>query len=147
MNINHRIEKAILVALIENLSAAGFKPAAVFIQGEGCYLLGDGKEYYKHAPNSVRGYLSATAVASLIFEVWDVAQPTIHFTEQNSTLWGSRGVMVVVGNGVDFISDWHSGDKAFNAIVETVADAAHEGAFTLFVAPVDIQDALTKAGA
>jgi len=133
MIAERRIEAAILVALINNLSAAGFKPAAVCIDGEGAYVLApkaDGSDniLYEDLPAEISNPLTAAQVADLIFNVWDVVSPTIHFTHQHKLTWG-HGVMVVLGNGEDFISDWHCGDPAFDAVVTQVSEAASEGAF------------------
>lgn len=53
---SRRIEAAALVALIDNLGAAGFKVAAVHIEGEGCYVMApkaDGSETLYYACASV----------------------------------------------------------------------------------------------
>lgn len=139
MDVNTRIERAILVALIENLSAAGFKPAAVWT-GED-YQRADGVE---GDCGSIDKPMT-TAEVLKVFDDFDMLTPTVHFTHQHRLTWGNRGVMVVNGNGLDFISDWHAGDLMFDAVVTMVADAASDGELTLFVAPVDIQDALDKA--
>lgn len=139
MSTTKRIEDAILTALLANLSAAGFKPAAVWT-GE-TYQRADGVE----GDCGVIDKPMSTAEVLKVFADFDMFNPTVHFTEQHRLSWGRTGVMVVCGNGEDFISDWHCMDKAFDAIVQTVADAAYDGALSLFVAPVDIEDALQRA--
>lgn len=144
MSTNRRVERAILIALINNLNAAGFKPAAVWT--EETYQLADGEEWtHNRADREIRKPMTTDEVLK-VFEDFDMLTPTVHFTEQHTLAWGNRGVMVVNGNGEDFIADWHCGDKAFNAIVETVAEAASAGALSLFVAPVDIEAALNRKG-
>ena len=136
-----RIERAILTALIDNLGAAGFKAAAVWT-GED-YQLADGKSSVDGGRSGIlRKAMTLTEVLK-VFDDIDMSTPTVHFTQRHSMAWGNRGVMVVPGNGEDFISDWHS-EKIFDAIVGTVAEAAHEGALSLFVVPADIEAALAK---
>jgi hypothetical protein len=138
---NIRIERAILTALIENLGAAGFKVAAVYTSED--YQLADG-ESSETGGEAVKKLMTLIEVMK-VFDDFDMYNPTVHFTHQHAMTWGNRGVMVVPGNGEDFISDWHCGDKAFDAIVDTVAEAAHEGALSLFVVPADIEAAIEKA--
>lgn len=134
-----RIERAILKTLVQNLGAAGFKPAAVYIE-DGLYIMPDAKtgklkEYDRGTePERITYAMTERQIEETLFEVYDTLSPTIHFTDKDRTTWG-LGVMVVVGNGEDFISDWHCGEraKAFDAIVETVADAAYNGALSLSV--------------
>jgi hypothetical protein len=143
MSATRRVERAILTALIENLSAAGFKPAAVWT--EETYQLADGEEWSaRHSNREIRKPMTTDEVLK-VFDDFDMLTPTVHFTHQHLLSWGNRGVMVVNGNGEDFISDWHCGDKAFDAIIETVADAAQNGVLSLFVVPADIEEALLKA--
>lgn len=131
MNMKARIERAILVALIENLAVAGFKAAAVWT-GE-TYQLADGEERSpRHRSMEIRKPMTTDEVLK-VFDDFDMTTPTVHFTHQDLLSWGDRGVMVVCGNGEDFISDWHAGDKAFDAIVDTVSEAGHEGALSLLV--------------
>lgn len=125
MTMRSRIENAILVALIDNLSVAGFKAAAVWT-GE-TYQLADGEERGpRHTSMEIRKPMTTVEVLK-VFDDFDMVTSTVHFTHQNLLSWGNRGVMVVSGNGEDFISDWHAGDKAFDAIVDTVSEAAYEG--------------------
>ena len=128
----HAQEKRILMALIENLGAAGFKPAAVWT--DECYLLAAHDEgtgmcevEKRDEPELVERPLTLTEVIQA-FEQYDMYAPTVHFTDQYKLTWGP-GVMVVPGNLCDFISDWHCDNAAFNAIVEQVADAAGNGVY------------------
>lgn len=145
MSTNQRIERAILTALVNNMAAAGFRAVAVYTQEDYQRATDCGADGFKLSEvigtELERAYRYMTAAeVSAVFDAIDMSTPTIHFTRQHETTWGSRGVMVVPGNGVDFISDWHSpreGVKsdlvAFDAIVMSVADAASEGALTLIV--------------
>lgn len=123
-------EQRILEALISELGAAGYQPAAVWI--EDGYVLAQGEgppvECEGEVPNSVHRALTATEVCK-VFEDYDLYAPTVHFTEKGSLRWGRRGVMVVPGNGQDFVSDWHCSDQDFNAVVDRVSMAASEEAF------------------
>lgn len=126
----HKQEARILAALVANLGAAGFVPAAVWIEG------GDGGSGYvmapaDGAPTEAQGPTPDTihrpltlAEVQKVFEDYDLYVPTVHFTGQHVTTWGNHGVAVVPGNGSDFISDYHAGDAAFTAIVDEVSDAA-----------------------
>lgn len=121
-------EQRILRALVDNLAAAGFQPAAVWIGGEYVMPLepsGNPQETDQTVLDQIARPMSAAEILK-IFEDYDLSTPTVHFTHQHLTTWGNRGVMVVPGNGCDFISDWHCGDAAFNAIVDQVATAASE---------------------
>lgn len=128
----HAEERRIITALVENLSAAGFKPAAVWL--EGSYLMANHSarprlvEYHGAEPGEITRPLTLAEVLQ-VFEDYDLYAPTLHFTDQHKTTWGGKGVMLVPGNRCDLISDWHCGDAAFNGIVEQVADAAGEGVF------------------
>lgn len=141
MSANRRVERAILIALIDNLRSAGFAPAAVWTEEN--YQLADGEEL-SYSNREIRKPMTTDEVLK-VFDDFDMLAPTVHFTHQHKLSWGNLGVMVVNGNGEDFISDWHNSDRAFDAIVETVVEAAGEGALSLFVVPADIEAALLKA--
>jgi hypothetical protein len=100
-DICQKTEEAILKALVEELSIAGFTYVNVW----------DGEEY---RPVS-EGY------AQLLEEVFAVSDSTVHFApEDNPEKWGNLGVLLVCGNGEDFISDWHCGNKDFDAALDRV---------------------------
>lgn len=155
MSNERRLERAILEAMINNLGAAGFKVAAVFIDGEGCYIMRDGDTTAERVQvsSNTSQYLTADQVAATIFDVWDCLTPTIHFTAQHSTEWGDHGVMVVLGNGSDFISDWHCGNDSsppskqrFAAIMDAVSELASEAPLTLHIPPALNDEVLGKVG-
>lgn len=133
--LNARIESAILHTLILNLSQAGFKPVAVWTDEDYAMFDADGKMQnvaagHRMARSRTPVILTADQVAE-IFSAIDMYAPTVHFTDPHKTTWGNHGVMCIPGNGVDFISDYHSGDAAFESILNTVSEAASEGAFSL----------------
>lgn len=98
MNMNQRIERAIVTALVEECAKAGFVPRAVW----------DGEEYVLT--------LDLDRVLSAVFSV---DESTIHFAPKDAPDdWGTLGVLCIGGNGEDVISDWHCGNAAFNAAVE-----------------------------
>ena len=62
-----------------------------------------------------------------VFREWDMYAPTIVFTDSE----GQRhGVMVAEGNDESFIADWNCGNATFDAIVDSVSEAASEGAYS-----------------
>lgn len=124
-------EQRILRALVDKLGAAGFKPAAVYIE-DGIYLMpadaaGPVVEFERgKEPTNIARAMTADEVCDQVYKVYDTLTPTIHFTQKDLTTWGNRGVMIVVGNAEDLISDWHSADKSFDAILWAVAEEAGE---------------------
>lgn len=133
MNANQRIERAILVALIDNLGAAGFKVASVWTEESYVAQAADGTTLEISADYPITPMTLANVLK--VFDEYDMCTPTVHFTHQHQLTWGNRGVMVVPGNGEDFISDWHCNDKAFDAIVESVSEAPYHVALFLDVLP------------
>lgn len=67
-------------------------------------------------------YVKVRTERDVLTAVDSVDDSTIHFEPVTGDDGHSRGVYVVLGNGVDCLSDWHCGDKAFDAAVETVCD-------------------------
>ncbi len=117
-------ERRILDALLNNLRAAGFLPAAVWT-GEDYVRIHQGAvvDGLRVMEDDVMEAALTNEQVHQIFADYDMYAPTVHFTRQHKVTWGDRGVMVVPGNGIDFISDWHCGDKAFDAIVDSVSSA------------------------
>ncbi len=130
-----KVEKRILIALLANLRMVGFVPAAVWT-GE-CYVMRNGfhklTEYARDEAEGEDGLkqlqspLSVKDVMS-VFADYSMGAPTVHFTDQHKLTW-SLGIMVVPGNGRDFISDYHTSDKTFTGIVNAVCTAANDGAY------------------
>ena len=93
-----KLERAIVATLIREAKRGGFVPVQVWQDGE---------------------YAPVTDAESAIEATFAVDTATIHFAPKgNPDDWGSRGVLIVGGNGEDVISDWHCGDDRFNAAVE-----------------------------
>lgn len=128
----HKHEQRILEALLNNLRAAGYEPAAIWTEEYYLTAVGDkvfAEFAHSQAPELIERPLTNAEVVKA-FEEYDMYAPTIHFTDRSARTW-SLGVMVVPGNLEDFISDWHVRDDApaFDKIVGEVASAAGEGAF------------------
>ena len=100
-----RVEARIVRRLCRELKKAGYFPDSVW----------DGDEYVK-----------ARKVADVIDAVFAVNSATIHFDRGRGANGHSHGVLVVLGNGVDCLSDWHIADKAFDAVVDRVSASAEE---------------------
>jgi len=121
-------ERRILDALLNKLRVAGFLPAAVWT-GES-YVLATSAEpdgtvlewTTRQPPKAIARGLTNDEVHK-IFADYDMYAPTVHFTRRHNITWGNHGVMVVPGNGIDFISDWHCGNADFDAIVDSVSSA------------------------
>lgn len=127
----HPHEQRILKALVANLNAAGFFIAGVWTEEVYMLVAADGSVEEVDsmgAPDLVRAHMTEAQLLQ-VFEDYSMSTPTVHFTIQHNLTWGNNGVMVVPGNRKDFISDWHCGDKAFDAIVDQVSSAAFEGAW------------------
>ena len=123
-------EKRILKALLSALRKAGYQPAAVWTNED--YQVAGGASFDKGAePDTIAKPMTNGEVLK-VFEDYDMYCPTVHFTHKNSLKWG-YGIMVVEGNGCDFISDWHCGDsediKGFDAVVDRIATLAGDGKY------------------
>lgn len=102
MNLNTKIERAIVTALVAELGAADYVPVKVYDGGE---------------------YVEATSVAQVLDAVFSVDESTVHFAERgDADNWGKRGVFLVCGNGEDLISDWHTRDALFDAAVKRAVE-------------------------
>ena len=115
MNLNNKVEIAIIKALIAFLDGSGFKPTFVF----------DGEENVK-CSNAAEAIEAITAVD----ESW------LHFKAGEGVLGsGARpahGVFLVLGNGEDVISDWNysAGDadgfsKAMDSFTAMIDDCGY----------------------
>lgn len=103
------IERTILTALLRDMHAAGYQPAAVWNDGE--YVLGKGEQTISLPPGSRKAFMDhierPLTDAEALEHVDSVDCSTLHFTHQNATTWGDRGVFIVLGNGEDCLSDYH----------------------------------------
>ena len=109
-----KLEEKIIKRLVRECRAAGFKPVYWFDSWPG-----EGE--YQDAQHR-----SATEVVKVI-DTTDLG--TLHFAPIGRVITKPAdlenfGVFLVLGNGVDVISDWHCQDEAFNAAVEKAADYA-----------------------
>lgn len=105
MDISRLIENAILIALIEEMDKADYIPVRVWDEGE---------------------YVPVSSFDEVCLAVFSVSTSTIHFAKKAfPTIWGCRGVLVIPGNGTDFISDWHCGDENFDEICERVLERSN----------------------
>lgn len=101
------IEHAITRGLISALRGRGFVPVAVWDSEE--YQTAEGvtvtlRESRKWTP---RQLMTVAEVLDAVFAVDAIS--TIHFAPRGDlSAWGGHGVAVVPGNGIDFISDYHS---------------------------------------
>lgn len=122
------IERVIITALLRDMRAAGYQPAAVWDGGDYVMARPDGscgsREKAEVPARIVRALLDEEA-----FEVIDsVDDCTLHFTNHNAQTWGNRGVMIVLGNGEDVISDYHSpSGEAFTTIIDAITGRLDAG--------------------
>jgi hypothetical protein len=108
------IERAIIRQLVEALAVAGFHPVKFYDS-----LHTPGGDYQKIAPADSLDGIQRHCIEA--FETTDGG--TLHFAPVGRPKdWGAFGVMLVGGNGVDVISDWHSGNPHFNAAMERVSE-------------------------
>lgn len=105
------LEHAIVRALVAELHKAGFVPVRVWNEGE---------------------YVKVKDMRSILDAVFSVSAPTLHFAPAADPKgWGRLGVLLVIGNERDIISDYHAGNAEFCAAIERVSDAAESGHITL----------------
>jgi hypothetical protein len=103
------IEKAILQALVLNLSAIGYKPVA-FWDGEEYQLAGNKTCSYRASADPKHAKPDVMTEEEVLAAVDSVDEGTLHFAPPNG-IWGARGILLVGGNGVDLISDYHVADQ------------------------------------
>jgi hypothetical protein len=108
------VERRIITALIKSAVKAGFVPVRFWDEGD--YQDVDCRA-------STTGAALKRCITSALSCVDSVDMGTLHFAPQaNLEDWGTHGVLLILGNGQDVISDWHCQDVAFDAAVSTVAD-------------------------
>lgn len=122
------IERTIISALMRDMRAAGYQTAAVW-DGE-AYVMAHGtfeelspRFHSSQAPNTAapdhieRAMTDEEALAA----VDAVDDSTLHFTNLNATTWGRRGVLLVLGNGEDVISDYHCAKgEPFSGVIDAI---------------------------
>lgn len=95
-DLTEKIEVAILTALLDELGKSGWVAVRVW----------DGEEYVSGAAE----VMTDAEVRAAVFAV--SGGPTVHFARADTPQeWGARGVMVIIGNGRDFISDYHASNQ------------------------------------
>lgn len=111
------LEHAIVRHLLGTLRGAGFVPVCVW----------DSERYVRATTQE--------EVLNAIFEV--DADVTLHFGRGGDPegTWGAMGVMLVQGNGLDLISDWHSAPEDFDRAVWKAVDALEEDRHALVLVP------------
>src|SRR5262245_44024697 len=120
------LERSMVRGLIRAMKAEGYKVAAVFDSEEYVYAAAEtalGAETREDS-GAVRHTMNEREALDAVFSV-DTC--TLHFTHRNALTWGNRGVFIVLGNGADCLSDWHSPDKdkePFGEIPFRMADKA-----------------------
>lgn len=123
MNTEQIAERAIIKALIVAMAAAGYQVAAVW-DGE-VYQMGGGKSYMPPAfvPDHAPGMDETAALEA----IYSVDECTLHFTHKGKHSWGNRGVLLILGNGADVISDYHCADKNFDDVISAIYARIEDG--------------------
>lgn len=124
------LEHAIARGLLRAMAAADFVAVAVWDSEEYVYA---GKQ--SGSRKSPMGEPAAMTEAEVLDAVFAVdSNCTIHFAPASDRKeWGALGVMVIQGNGPDFISDYHCRNKAFTAAIDSFCAALDGGAPLIFV--------------
>jgi hypothetical protein len=124
------IERVILSALLRDMRAAGYQPAAVWDGGEYVMACADGSvKSREHAEVPARIERPLTD-AEALDAIASVDDSTLHFTHRNQQTWGNRGVLVILGNGEDVISDHHCArgeGETFDAVIDAIYDRISNG--------------------
>lgn len=123
------IERVILLALMRNMRAQGYEVVSVW-EGEN-YRMPDRQgelQTYPHGKEPDIMFNPMTDEQALT-EIDSVDESTLHFTHRHSRTWGNRGVLVVLGNGEDCLSDFHGADRSepFQKIVTDIYDKLNKG--------------------
>jgi hypothetical protein len=136
------IERVLILALIRDMRTAGYQPAAVW-DGEAHVLaksanLADGLASFDAEPRMLSSQpTKSEAPANILRPLTDdealqaidtVDESTLHFTDCNATTWGGRGVLIILGNGEDCLSDYHvAKGEPFGGIIERIYDRISDG--------------------
>lgn len=122
------VERYIISTLIRDMRAAGYQPCAVWTDPE--YVLAGRKGAVSafsaaKAPDPAHRALTDEEVFAAI-DTGGIC--TLHFSHRGSMTWGNRGVLLILGNGEDCISDSHCAKgEAFEDIVERIYDCINNG--------------------
>lgn len=107
------VEKVIVCKLIEKLDAAGFVPVKWW----------DGEEYQAIDNPMDNAATPARREKQCIDAINTVDTGTLHFAPKTDlTNWGQMGVLLILGNGEDIISNYHCSTNypAFTATVDSM---------------------------
>ena len=121
------IERVIITALLRDMRAAGYLPAAIW-EGEGytmaCGDVGCTESYARSkAPEEITRELTNTQVLTTL-EEYDF-DCTVHFTDKGARTWG-LGVLLILGNGEDVISDYHVNED-LDRITDAISNRLDKG--------------------
>jgi hypothetical protein len=129
------IERVIITALLRNMRAEGYQPAAVW--DGGAYQMADDKTYEPDKLPMLSRKRNTAAPEEITRSMTDeealrsidsVCECTLHFTHRNAKTWGNRGVLLILGNGEDVISDFHdAADEPFSEIINTIYNRVAAG--------------------
>ncbi|HEY1900750.1 MAG TPA: hypothetical protein VGG49_13260 [Steroidobacteraceae bacterium] len=126
------VEALILKTLMKDMRAAGYQPAAVWTGEDYVVGIADREQTLVEVsatdpPDQIERPLTDEDVFS-VFADYDMHAPTLHFTHQGKLTWGTRGVMLVEGNGEDIISDYHVAEgEQFGAVIDAIYERIEQG--------------------
>lgn len=119
-------ERVIITALLRDMREDGYQPAAVW--DGGAYVMAHGtfdersqRLHSSQCPDTAApDHIVRPMTDEEVFAAVDsVDESTLHFTNKNATTWGSRGVLLILGNGEDVISDYHDArGESFGAVID-----------------------------
>lgn len=117
------IERYVISALMRDMRYQGYNVAAVW-DGEMYQLAGTRYQMVARGQSSkslLMERIEASLTDTQVFRVLDLGgTPTLHFTHRNTDTWGNMGVLLILGNGEDVISDYHCGDEMFSSIIDSI---------------------------
>lgn len=125
------IERMILIALMRDMRAKGYEVAAVWDGSQYCMAVPKGEvEYFDDGdPPTAGDIVRPLTDAEALHAIDAVCESTLHFTHRDKKTWGNRGVLVILGNGKDVLSDFHAPDnEPFCGVVTIIYDKLEEGA-------------------
>jgi hypothetical protein len=107
-----KLEHAIVKGLIAELDRSGFVPVGI------------------HYSDIDRGKMQPLDPKEVVYEIFEIDDAiTLHFArkgEQNDPDADNPGVLLIQGNGVDIISDYHAKVPGFSETVDRFSDAIHD---------------------
>lgn len=125
------IERMILLALIRDMRAQGYEVASVW-DGDNYQMPGPDATIQEFPADSkfIEGGIVRPMTDEEACEAMDsVCESTLHFTYRNKKTWGTRGVLVILGNGEDVLSDFHAPPtrEPFQKVVIDIYDKLEKG--------------------